>query len=63
DTIQSLSVAGDNTGALQSTGMAPVGVVRIDQDIRRDGENTASEIAAQAPNTDGGFIKVKKILN
>ncbi len=56
-------MAGDNTGALQSTGMAPVGVVRIDQDIRRDGENTASEIAAQAPNTDGGFIKVKKILN
>jgi aspartyl/glutamyl-tRNA(Asn/Gln) amidotransferase C subunit len=61
DTIQSLSIT--NTGALQSTGMAPVDVVREDRDMRLDGQFSAAEIVAEAPETEVGFIKVKKILN
>lgn len=61
DTIQTLTVAEDN--ATHSIGMAPVGVLRIDQEVRRDGEFTASEIAEQAPEHGNGYVKVKKILN
>ncbi len=61
DTIQTLSVADDN--AEHSIGMAPVGVLRIDEEVIRESEYSASHIVTQAPESGNGYVKVKKILN
>lgn len=61
DTIQTLTVAEDTVS--HSIGMAPVGVLRVDTEVRRDGEFSPLQIVAQAPETGSGYVKVKKILN
>lgn len=61
DTIQTLAVAENNTH--HSIGMAPVGVLRSDVEVIRESECSAEEIVGQAPETVGGYVQVKKILN
>lgn len=61
DTIQTLTVA--DTDATHSIGMAPVGVLREDQEVIRLDEFTATQIVEQAPEHGNGYVKVKKILN
>ncbi len=60
DTIQALSVSKHDHE--HSLGMAPVGVVRVDEVVRRDGEYKAEEIVAQAPAFENNSVKVKQIL-
>lgn len=61
-TIQSLSVSSEKRQS-QSEGFAPVGITRLDQEVIRSGQATATEIVEQAPTHEHNFIKVKKILN
>ena len=63
DTIQSQSVSEQaEQSSFQSVGMAPVGGVRIDEIVQREGEYTPEELVAQAPQAMNGYIQVKKIL-
>jgi aspartyl/glutamyl-tRNA(Asn/Gln) amidotransferase C subunit len=60
DIIQSLSVSKQDHE--HNTGMAPVGVVRLDSEVIRVEEYTSTQIVSQAPASLNNSVKVKKIL-
>lgn len=61
DNIQSLSVSTKDYE--HNLGMAPVGVVRNDMEIIREGEFSTTQIIDQSPDSENNFVKVKKIIN